>query len=236
MTRFAQSGSLPGRGVATDVVLLLCLVAGLASCRSDPPPGLVEQGDAAWSAGSFSRADDLYSRALVEDPTSRAALLGRARAAVALHDPERALGFHGALARIDRAYWQRQARDDYARALREAARVRLAAGRAEGAVAALRALRRIAPEDTDAREALARALVARAAQLAMQADREAALALYQEAIAIDAREVAAYVGAAEILIGSGRKQEAMTLLELARQTDPTDNRVRALTLEAMGLN
>jgi tetratricopeptide (TPR) repeat protein len=236
MIRLAGSGVFRRRGLGTDTLLTLCAIAGLAACRSDPPPGLVEQGDAAWTSGEFSRADELYARALDEDPASRAALLGRARTAVALNDPERALGLHGALAKVDRVYWQQEARDDYALALMEAARTRLAAGRSDAAVAALRALRRIDPEGVATREMFARALVARAAQLAMRGDREAALELYREAIAIDAHEVAAYVGAAEILIGNGRKQEAMTLLELARQTDPTDTRVRALTLEAMGLN
>lgn len=220
------------RGVRSAFVVVLLL---LGACRSSPPPTLVEQGDAAWATGAYAEADALYARALEIDPASPAALLGRARVAVQMGDPERALGYHGAIANSDRGFWQANARSDYALALFEVGRTRLAADRPDGAVAALRALQMIDPTRPGLADVLARALTARAEQLAMRGDRDAALDLFHEAIAIDSKSVAAYVGAAEILIGSGQKQEAMTLLENARRTDPADNRVRALTMEAMGL-
>jgi len=181
-------------------------------------------------------ADALYVRALAEgDPAPEAALLGRARVALALREPERALRLHAELARAHRAWWQRTARDDYAAALFAAGRARLDARRAGDAVAALRALRSLDPAWPGLDRVLARALSARAAELAMHGRRDDALALYREATEADAGAVAAYVGAAEILIGSGRKQEALALLERARRADPSDGRVRALTMEAMGL-
>ncbi len=234
MTRCRGTGG--SRRLGARVATMILVAASLAACQSDRTPGLLEQGDAAWSAGDYQEADNLYARALEQDPSSRAAWLGRARAAVALRDPERALGFHGTLAGIDRTYWRAEARDEYSLALMEAARKRLEAGRPDAAVAALRALRRLDPDRAGSTELFAQALTDWASERAMRGDREAALELYREAISIDARGVAAYVGAAEILIGSGRKQEAMTLLEVARQTDPADNRVRALTIEALGLN
>jgi tetratricopeptide (TPR) repeat protein len=224
----------PG-GVLSRVAIGLIGFLMLAACQSSPPPGLVEQGDAAWASGNYAEADALYASALKNDPSSPAALLGRARIAVQLGDPERALGYHGAIANSDRGFWQANAHTDYALTLFEVGRARLAAAHPDGAVAALRALQHIDPERPGLRDLLARALTARAEQLSMRGDRETALALFQEAISIDSRSVAAYVGAAEILIGSGQKQEAMVLLESARRTDPADNRVRALTMEAMGL-
>jgi tetratricopeptide (TPR) repeat protein len=216
--------------------VLALLGALLSACQSGPPPSLVEQGDAALAAGEAQRADALYVRALEEGTAEPArALHGRARVALALRDPERALRVYGDLARADRGYWQRTARVDYGEALFAAGRQRLVDGRAGEAVEALRASRRVDPARAGLGRWLRKALCAHAEALAMHGRRDQALALFREALEVDPGAVGAYVGAAEILIGTGRKQEALALLEVARRADPNDGRVRALTMEAMGL-
>ena len=211
------------------------LVIAMAGCQSGPPPSLVEQGDAAFARGEYRTADDLYSQALADDASTARALLGRARVAVARGEGEAALRYHARLAKLDREYWRDVARQDYAGALASAGQSRLDANRAEASVEALRALRRVDPDWPNGSRLLGRALTARADELAMHGYRTEALALYQEAAGVDPGSTRAYVGAAEILIGTGRKQEALAILETAREVAPGDSRVRALTMEAMGL-
>lgn len=236
MTSAREGGRRRTAGPTRGRIRVALLGLLLAACQSGPPPSWVEQGDAALAAGEAQRADAFYVRALEEGtPEAARALHGRARAALVLRDPERALRIYRGLARTHRAYWQDAARADYAEALFAAGRQRLADGRAAEAVEALRAARRVDP----ARDALGRwlrkALCAHAEALAMHGRRDEALGLFREAFEADPGAIGAYVGAAEILIGTGRKQEALALLEVARRADPNDGRVRALTMEAMGL-
>lgn len=220
---------------------LLALAGGLLlwaawGCQSGPPPGLVEQGDVAFAAGDPVSADALYRQAVEAGGAAVApALLGRARVALAVRDPERALRMHQRLARTDRVYWLSRARDDYASALSAAGRERLRTGRNGGAVEAFRALGAVDPAWPELGRWQARALTRHAATLAMHGRRDEALALYREAVEADPGAVEACVGAAEILIGTGRRDEALAVLEVARRADPADGRVRALTMEAMGL-
>lgn len=220
--------------LATVVLGVLGAVAG-GGCQSGPPPSLVEQGDAAYAQGEYRAADALYARALTATPGLPAALHGRARVSVVQRNPEVALRLHGELAKADPGYWRSAARADYALALFEAGKSRLGKGQAAGAVRALRALRKVDSEWPRLDGWLARALTAHAAELSMHGRRKEALALFEEAAQLDPASTPAYVGAAEILIGSGRKKEALELLEVAREIDPGDRRVRALTMEAMGL-
>jgi tetratricopeptide (TPR) repeat protein len=205
-------------------------------CQNGPPPRLVEQGDVAFVAGDYVSADALYAQAVAQGGADVGpALLGRARVALAVREPERALRMHRRLARTDRPYWLAHARDDYATALSAAGRERLRSGHAGDAVEAFRTLAAVDPAWPELERWLSRSLTRHAAGLAMHGRREEALALYREAVEADPGAVEACVGAAEILIGTGRRDEALAVLEVARRADPGDGRVRALTMEAMGL-
>jgi tetratricopeptide (TPR) repeat protein len=218
------------------VLFVLALIALLpVGCASPPPPSLAEQGDAAFERGAYREADRLYSEAIrvrADDPW---ALYGSARTALRLHDPERSLGLYARLDRADREFFRDVAGAEYARTLRAAGLARLDAGRTGGAVKAFRALRQVDPNEKGIRDLLSRALTAYGQDLVMHGRREEAMKIYREAIALTPRSAAPYVGAAEILISTGRRKDALALLQGAREHNPTDSRVRALTVEAMGL-
>jgi tetratricopeptide (TPR) repeat protein len=237
LDRRGRSGALRlvGHSVRWGAVGLLLLTLGLAGCRGGPPPTGVERGDAALAAGDLVAAADYYEQASQQDPHDVRAWHGRAEVARQSGDPEASLGFYVQVARRDRAYLSRQARLDYTTTLIQAGHERLRAGRTDGAVRALKAARNLTTSvpaiDTD----LGRALTARGARLSMLGQRKRALADFREAIELTPGEAEPYVGAAQILLASGRREEALDLLGTARRHHPSDLRVRALTIEAVGL-
>ncbi len=213
----------------------LALVSGLVGCQSPPPLSLVEQAEAAYTRGAYKQADEIYGRALVEAPGSGRALHGRARVALALRDPESALRLYGELAKLDRRYFASVTRDDYALTLLEAGRARLAAGKLAGSIQALRVLQRVKPQQKGLAGELSRALTTHGEKLAMHGKRDEAMKYFKEAIELTPNSPAPYVGAAEILLASGRKKEALSLLTAGRRYSPSDGRLRALAVEAMGV-
>jgi tetratricopeptide (TPR) repeat protein len=217
-------------GALVAVLLLL-----FAACQSGPPLSLVDQGEAALSRGAFREADGYFERALAANPADPTALHGRAKVARIQRDPERALRYYGQISKVDRAYFRSATRDDYALALLDAGNDRLRRGKPASALQALRVLQHTKPGQKGAEDALSRALTAQAERLNMLGKRNEALAHYREAIGLTPHLAAPYVGAAEVLLASGQNKEALALLTDARKHNPSDNRVRALMVEAMGL-
>ena len=216
-------------------MLVALLMGGLTACHSGPPPTLVEQGEAAMTRGAYREAGGYFEQALAANARDVRAMHGRARVARIERDPESALRYYSKISSVDRAYFESAARDDYAHALLDAGNARLKRGKPGAAVEALRALQRVKPMQKGAVDALSRALTAQGERLNMLGRRDESLAHYREAIRLTPHSASAYVGAAEVLLASGQKQEALALLTDARKYNPTDNRVRALMVEAMGL-
>jgi tetratricopeptide (TPR) repeat protein len=215
-------------------LLCLLLAAGLAGCRSGPPPTLVERGEAAMAEGDLAAAERFYREASEQDPNDVRAWHGRAEVARRDGAPEASLRFYVEVARRDQFYLTGPARLEYAATLIEAGRERLAAGRADAAVRALKAARALVGGVPGLDPDLGRALTARGERLAMLGHRKRALADFRAAIVLTPNAAEPYVGAAQILLASGRRQEALDLLGAARAHHPSDLRVRALTLEAVG--
>ena len=222
-------------GLLAMLPLLLLLSFGPSGCKSPPPASLSEQAEAAYGRGAYGQADQLFRQMSLESPASGPALHGRARVAVALRDPETALRFYGKLSRLDRQYFVATTRDDYALALLAAGRARLASGELAGALQALRVLQRVKPQQRGFADTLSRTLTAQGEKLAMHGKRSEAMKHFREAIELTPQTPAPYVGAAEILLATGRKKEALTLLGAGRRHSPADGRLRALAVEAMGI-
>jgi len=220
-------------GILAALVLVVLTIG--VGCRSGPPPTLVEQGDSAFSQRMYRAADQFYAKALSVDPHSLGALHGRARVATVQRRAEDALGYYRRIHAIDRAYLSSTGKADYAKALYAVTEVRLDANNPAGAVETARALVRLAPEYPGANRILARALTAQGRWFAMHAKRREALAHYEAAIETDPSNASAYVGAAEILLSTGKRGEALALLARARRMRPTDTRIRALSVQAMRL-
>ncbi len=224
-----------GRASALRWLVLLGLTLWGVACASGPPPTLVEQGDAAFAEGAYRAADALYQQALEAQPRSLEALHGRARVAVVLRRPEDALRAYGQIGRIDRAYLTGRAAPDHARALYEAATSRLDTGEAGKALQAMRVLSKVDAGYPGTPVLLARVLTAYGEWLVMHGRRDEAMRHYKEAMATDPGLAAAYVGAAEILLTAGDRGAALALLTDAQRKSPGDRRIRALTVQAMGL-
>jgi tetratricopeptide (TPR) repeat protein len=220
---------------AMRVGLLLGLALWVVGCQSGPPPSLVEQGNLAFAEGQYRAADALFAQALATNARWVEALHGRARVAVAMHQPEAALRGYTQISKIDRSYITRLAKRDYAQALFEAARGRLDTQASEQALQAMRALERLMPGYPGFDAQMARVLTSHAAWLTMHGRRAEAMRLYKQAISLDPSSAAPYVGAAEILLTDGKRQAALALLTDAQRRSPGDRRIRALTVQAMGL-
>jgi tetratricopeptide (TPR) repeat protein len=223
-----------GRRLLSTVALLL--VWACLSCSSGPAPTLVERGDAALAEGDLVAAEGFYRAACEHDSDDIRAWHGRAKVALADDEPETSLRYYVEVARVDRLYLTNVARFDYTMTLMAAGRERLAAGRSDGAVRALKAARRVTGKVPGLDEDLGRALTLRGERLVVLGHQQRALADFREAIEYAPGEATPYVGAAQILLASGRKDEAMALLADARRKHPDDTRVRALTMEAVGLH
>lgn len=217
------------------LVALLLVLAGLQGCRSGPPPSLVERGEAAYAIGEFRHAELLFGEALSLDSSDLRAIHGQARTVLALHDPEASLRLYAQLARVDRVYFVGVAQEDYPATLYAAAESRLAGGQPGSALKALRMLQKAEPSRRGLADLLGRTLTAQGERFAMHGRREQAMAMFKEAIHQTPQAADPYVGAAEILLASGKQKEALVLLTDARKYNPSDNRVRALTVQAMGL-
>jgi tetratricopeptide (TPR) repeat protein len=195
----------------------------------------VELGDAALAERSWAEADAYYVRALGASPQDPGAIHGRARVATRLRKPEQALRHFSRLAHADRAWFEGKARDDYTVALIEAGRTRMARRDPKAALDVIRIAYALRPDQAGMTDLYAKALSGSAAKHAMHGQRKQAAALYDEAMKAAPHDVDAYVGKAEILIAVGKRKEALALLIDARKQAPSDRRIRALTVEAMGL-
>lgn len=222
------------RPVRVGAVCFVLLAIGLAGCRSGAPPTLVERADAVLAKGDRLEAARLYREAAVQDPDNVRAWHGRAVVALLDAEPEASLGFYVEIARRDREYLQSHARLDYSATLIAAGHERLARGRSDGAVRALKAAREITPGVPGLDQDLGRALTARGERLSMLGHSKRALADFNQAIVLTPGRAEPYVGAAQILLAHGRKDAALKLLAVARRHHPSDLRVRALTIEAVG--
>lgn len=232
--RAASGARCVASGARCVAALLLC--AGLVACQSGPPPTPLERADAAFAAGRLDDALSLYDEAARTQPDRRAeALHGAARVYTVRRRPEQTLALYAEVARADRDYFVARARADYARALLQAGEKRRASRRFEAAIEALQALQRIDAGYPGLAKALAAALTEHGEALAVEGRRTEALARFEEAMAVRPQAADAWVGAAEILIATGRSKEALQLLGDARRYNPSDGRVRALTVQAMGV-
>lgn len=225
-----------GRGARLVFALALLLALAPVSCLTASAPTLVEEGEAALSRGDLVSAQALYREAIEREPRNVRAWHGLAQVALAQDDPEFALGFYVEVARLDRVYLIGTARSHYVATLIAAGRARQARGHSDGAVRALKAAHEMEGNIPGLEEELGRALTLRAERLSMLGRRKRALADFQEAIELVPSRAGPYVGAVEILLASGRKDEALELLTAARRHHPADIRVRALTVEAVGLH
>ena len=215
---------------------LLAFVALTLACQSGPPPTPLDRAHAAFEAGRIEEAGLLYDEAARTQPDRRAeALHGSARVRMVGREPERALALFSEVAKVDRDYFTAHARDDYAQTLLLAGRARLARKKLEPAIDALEALQRIDPDYPGLTRALAEAWTAHGEQLSMHGRRTEAMRRFERAMELRPQAADAWIGAAEILIATGRKKEALALLADARRYNPSDGRVRALTVQAMGV-
>lgn len=208
---------------------------GHSGCARPPALTPLERADAAYSAGSLEEARALYGESQRTHPeTAALALHGLGRVTLALGDPDAAVEALGQLKRSDRRRFDASARDDYARALLEAAEQRLGdADDLEGALSLLRKLRHFDSTHPGGSAALARAHTRMGERLSMQRQRTRALVHFAQARALEPASADAWVGAAEILIAVTRHHEALRLLGEARDRFPTDGRVRSLAVRAM---
>jgi len=215
---------------------LLFVTALLVACQSGPPPTPLDRGHAAFAEGRTKEAGALYEEAIRTQPDRLAeALHGSARVQTVSRQPERALALYGRVAKADRVYFHAEARSDYAQALLLAGQSRLAKKKHESAIDALEALRKLDPDYPGVSKTLAAAYTGHGDALAMHARRTEAMKRYEQAMALRPQAADAWIGAAEILIATGRKKEALALLGDARRYNPSDGRVRALTVQAMGV-
>jgi len=227
----------PARGARFASVLLglVLAVSGLPGCARGPAPTPLERADAAYAAGRLDEARALYVESQRAHPeTAARALLGLGRVTLALGDPDAAVEALGQLKRSDQRQFDTSARDDYARALFEAAEQRLGTDDdIEGALRLLRKLRLFDKAYPGGAAALATAHTRMGEQLSRQGQRTRALVHFAQARALKPGSADAWVGAAEILIAATRQSEALRLLGEARDRFPSDGRVRSLAVRAM---
>lgn len=219
---------------------LALLVAGSAAivlaCQSGPPPTPLQLGEQAFLQKDYRLADERFAAAVTAQPDRKAAALhGRARVALVMRDPESSLRFYSECSKADAQYFRSAARPDYAITLLEVGKLRLSRKKVDAALSALRALQKVEPAQPGLDEALASALTASGRSYALHGHRKQALARFQEAMSLRPHAADAWVGAAEILLASGQKKQALALLTDARRHNPSDERVRALTVQAMGV-
>lgn len=227
------------RGAASawiPIVAVTAAIALVAACASGPPPSPVELGERALAAGDWRAARGHFAEALRADASDGRAWLGQARAQLRGREPEAALGSLARLARLDPARLREpDGRATHADVLEAAAQARLAASRSEPALAAVRALAKLAPDRRGLDRLLGRALVAEGTRRRLLGERDAALALYREACRVTPATLEAWVAAVELLIETGRGREARAVLEAARQVHPTAGAIRTLTLQTLGM-
>ncbi len=233
-----NEGSLHSTSWAGRVALaaLATAIAFAVGCQTGPPPTPIDRAHTAFDAGDLEAAFALYEEAARTQPQRRAeALHGAARVRTLRRDPERALALYRAVAKADGDYFTAAARGDYAQTLLLAGQMRLEADELAASIDALEALHRIDPDYPGLSKALAQAWTAHGEQLSMHGRRTEAMARFEGAMALRPQAAEAWIGAAEILIATGRKKEALALLSNASRYNPSDGRVRALTVQAMGV-
>lgn len=210
--------------------LALALVQG---CASGPPPTPTELGELALAEGDWRSAETHFAEALRLDRTEGRAWLGQARAQLLGRDPEGSLRSLSSLAEVDPERFRSEAQEVYTDSLDAALRVRLERKQSEAALAAARALVKLEPKRNGLPRLLGLALIQEAERLRLLGDRKQALALYREACDVTPRDLDAWVAAAEILLETKKRKQAMELLEMARKSHPTAGAIRTLTLQAL---
>ncbi len=213
----------------------MLLGSWLAACASTPPPTPTELGLEALAAGDWRTAQSQFALALERDAMDAAAWHGQARAQLAGRDPEAALSSLARLARIDRDRFSGAARATYGDALAHATRRRIDEGQTQAALEAARALAALDARRSGLGQLLGEALIAEADRIRLHGKAGDALALYREATTVSPGRLAAWVGAAEILLEKRKGKAAMQLLEAARRAHPTAGAIRTLSLQALRL-
>ncbi len=212
---------------------LLGALLFLPSCASGPPPTAMERGFAALARDEFELASGYFVEALRANPQNGEAWQGQAAAQVGALDPEAALRSLARLAQVDAARFSGEGKATYADALASATQKRNAQGQHQAALQAVRALVQLDPERRGLDRLLGQALLKEAERRARLGGQKEAHALYAEACQVVPQRLEAWVGAAEILLVSGKSKAAVRLLESARKYHPTAGSIRSLTLQAM---
>lgn len=212
---------------------LLGALLFLPSCAAGPPPTATERGLAALAREEFAIASGYFAEALRANPQNGEAWQGQATAQVGALDPESALRSLARLAQVDAARFSGEGKATYADALASATKQRNAQGHHEAALQSARALVQLDPERRGLDRLFGQALLKEGERLARFGRQKQAFALYAEACKIVPQQLEAWVGAAEILIVSGKGKAAVRLLESARKHHPTAGSIRSLTLQAM---
>ena len=221
------------RPILAVLILGLVLGGGSGGCLGGPPATPTELGHRALAEGDWRNAKLHFAEALRLEESNARALLGQARAQLAGRDSEGALRSLSSLAKVDPEYFRIEAQAVYADALDAAVRQRLARGQSQAALVAVRALVKLTPRRNGLPRLLGLSLIREADRRRLIGDRKAALALYRETCQVTPLELDAWVAAAEILLESRKRKQAVHLLEMARKSHPTAGAIRTLTLQAL---
>jgi tetratricopeptide (TPR) repeat protein len=234
--RLAPRGLGPARGPGVALPLARRAAVGLLAlalgCAAAPPPErpALREGEADLATGDYGAAAAAFQAALELRPDLPEALVGLAQARLGGGDAEAALG---PLRRLRRIQSEGTAQALHCRALAAAIPSRL-----EGQEAALdlaEEAERLGCAGATMRSALGAAYLD-AARRSRHGGRAAeALERYRAAGRADPGLVAAFAGAAELLLDAGRPAEARSLLAGALERHPDDEQLKALMVAALGI-
>jgi tetratricopeptide (TPR) repeat protein len=198
-----------------------------AALSIDP---LLQRAEAQLVLGEIDEAEASIGEALAIAPADPRALEALARVRLARDDAEGALELYARLA-ANGYELPAAVQREHCRALERAAEQQLAAGYSQRAQEHVQESAAVAcPQRPELR---ARAFTAEAERERAAGHPEQALFLYREAIESDPSRVAAYRGAAELLLEQGRTTPALNLLSIGLERHPRDLRLQVLMVEAL---
>jgi tetratricopeptide (TPR) repeat protein len=199
-----------------------------------PSPHLLS-GEASLATGEALNAERDFRAALGESPGDPRALLGLARAQLALAEAGLALSTFDDLADRHPAYSRDAVRAERCEALLRAARRRMELDQSEAALALVSG----GPDRGCARAELsplrARALVREGERARESGQSSQAVDRFRAAAKADPSSSEAFAAAAELLAETGRRDEAISLLFEALHLHPQDRRLQELMVGALGI-
>ncbi len=227
-----------GIGPKTMVVAWAVLVLACHSLEASAPDGAearqarLHRADMALAKGEPGLAAPEYRAVLSEDPECTDALVGLARALTQMGDPVGALTAYDALRRIDAARFAALGHRERCRTLAGAIAAQLDAGDADSALEAAMRVPELGCAERVDPALLARSRLARAEALA-ETDSGRAIDLYREAIRLDPPASTVFVRVARLLLGDGRREEALELLILGLEEHPDSMELKEFTVEVL---